>query len=260
MTRFLSVLVLAVSLSGCAAHEFEQEFWLRTDGSGSFSLTAPLWVWNAVKNVGDARNLETTVNVESVGALFKDPAILDPHVKAVTRGGDACITVTADFQDINALVGTRGFPDLVVAMRPEGRRLRMFGVWRRPQFAGNAQGNDTGLMAVRFHIPSEIFEHRNATLGVERGNVLSWQQTLSSGLAGAPLDFGATIGTRSVLRATPAVLGLMTFGGVGAIALVLSYFLRRGRRRRRRTQGPGSGTGSPDGANFLNYDRTSGAP
>ena len=134
MIRYLSFVLLAASLRSCVVYEFDHEFWLNTDGSGSFVVTAPPWVWNAAKNVGDGRNVDSTVTNASVGALFQDPIFLKPRVKTVIRSGAPYITVSADFTDINALVGTRAFPDLVVALRREGTRLRLFGVCLSAKF------------------------------------------------------------------------------------------------------------------------------
>jgi hypothetical protein len=253
VVRRLCVLVLAAFLGGCATYEFEHEFWVHPDGSGSFEVTAPPRVWNAVKNVGDARNIETSVNVESVGALFNGPEVRKLRVRQVARDGRPFITVSADFDDINALAGTKAFPDLVVSLRREGRRLRLFGVWRRPQHSGAAGGNDEGLMAVRFHMESEIFEHRNASAGVERGNVLAWTQDLASGMSGAPIDFGATIGTTSVPRATPGLIGLAILTGV-SIPFGLLYFFARRRKGRRGPRRKREAEGEHREDAFLNYD------
>ena len=257
MIRLLSILLLAASLRGCITYEFEHEFWINTDGSGSFVVTAPPWVWNAVKNVGDAKDVDRTVTAESVGALFQSPVFQKVRSKKVTRAGRPYITVSAGFTDINALVGTRPFPDLVVALKREGERLRLYGVWRRPQAAGSAHRDDAGLMAVRFHLPSEIYDHRNAFDGVERGNILSWRQDLKGGLAGAPIDFGASLGTRSVLRATLGLFLQAIAVGVAIIVFVLWFIARRGRPRkesRRNKSEPPSGNGG--NADFLEYDPT----
>ena len=45
-------------------------------------------------------------------------------------------------------------------------------------------------MAVRFHLPSKVYSHRNAFAGVERGNIVGWRQTVAEGLAGRPLELG----------------------------------------------------------------------
>jgi hypothetical protein len=258
LIRLFPVLLLAASLRGCVTYEFEHEFWINTDGSGSFVVTAPPWIWNTVKNVGESQNLEASVTTQSVGALFQNPSISSLRVRKVTRQGRAYITVAGNFSNLNALVGTPGFPDLVVALRRDGDRLRLFGVWRRPGRSGNAQGDDRGLMAVRFHLPSEIFEHRNASLGVERGNILSWRQDLREGLAGAPIDFGATLGTTSVLRATLGLFALAVLAAAAIVGAVLLLFARRGKggggSKGRNPPGPSRGE-----ADFLSYDPTSSA-
>lgn len=224
--------MLAAVLRGCVTYEFEHEFWLNTDGSGSFVITAPPWVWNAAKNVGEAADPDATVNERTVAALFQDAVILNPRVRKVTRGGRPCITVAADFSDVNALSRLKAFPDLEIALRREGERLRLSGAWRRPALAvAAARGDAAGLMAVRFHLPSEIFEHKNAFAGVERGNILSWRRELREGMGGAPIEFGATLGAKSVLRATLGLFGLAIFTGLGMIASILFYFARRGRAR-----------------------------
>jgi hypothetical protein len=190
---------------------------------------------NAVKNVGDPRNLDATVNEQSVGALFQIPAVSNLRVRKVTREGRPYITVAADFSDINALPGTKAFPDLQVALRREGEKLLLAGVWRRPPVEGSAQGDDAGLMAVRFHLPSEIFEHKNAFEGVERGNILSWRQDLHRGLTGSPIDFGATMGSTSVLSATLGLFGLAILAGLSVMGAALYFFVRRGRAEQARS-------------------------
>lgn len=210
------------------AYEFEHEFWLKTDGSGSFVVTAPPRVWNAVKKVGDARDPDQTVNEQTVGALFESPAISNPRVRKVTRDGRVYITVAGDFLDINALAGTRAFPDLEVTFRRVGERLRLEGAWRGPAAGGGTPGDEAGLMAVRFHIPSEIFEHKNAFSGVERGNILSWRQDLRRGLAGSSLEFGATMGATSVLGATLGLFALAILSGLAVMGGALYLFARRG--------------------------------
>jgi len=238
-------------------YEFEQEFWLKTDGSGSFEVTAPPWIWNVVKNVGQATNLDATVNDQALTALFNDRAILNPRVTRGSRNGRSNLTVTGDFSNVNALVGTKAFPDLAIGLRTEGERMRLFGVWRRPPFTGTAQGDESGTMAIRFHIPSEVFAHRNASLGLERGNVLSWTQDLKSGVAGAPIDFGATIGTTRVLSALFGAWGLPVLLGIAVVAFLLFLFSRRGRKRRR-SRGSDSQSGRTEDSDFLNYDPGSG--
>ena len=86
-------------------------------------------------------------------------------------------------------------------------------------------------MAVRFHLPSKVYEHKNAVDGVERGNIVGWrQETWRSALDGGRLEFGAVMDERSILSST-----VRLFAGAVVLAVLLLAFglwavVRRGRR------------------------------
>lgn len=250
MKRLVSIACLALLASACARspETFSQEFWLNLDGSGSFEVAAPTWVWNSVKNVGDPTNLEITVTTGSVEALFGAGPVQLRGVERDARHGETYLVARGEFSNLNALVGHRAFPDLAVAWRTEGERIRIFGVWRRPPSAGTAQGNDSGRMELRFHLPSQIHEERGKP-DAESGNVLAWRQDLKTALAGSPIDFGATLGTASVTRAwIGASVASVLLVAIGL--LTLRSLLRRGRSTSRRPPPPRD----PDDDHFLNYD------
>jgi hypothetical protein len=92
-------------------------------------------------------------------------------------------------------------------------------------------------MAVRFHLPSRIYDHENAAAGVERGNIVAWRQDVAAALGGSSIDFGAALDPRSILWST---VGLFAAAIVGALAIVgasLALVVRRGRRARARRVG-----------------------
>ena len=131
------------------------------------------------------------------------------------------------------------FPDLRVSLRREGERLRLLGEWRRPPANGVPAAAIDGLMAVRFHLPSKLYEHRNATDGVERGNIVGWRQDVTAALRGEALTFGALMDERSILLSTVVLFG----GAIALAAVILSLgvyaVLRRGRRDLARENGAG---------------------
>ena len=62
-------------------------------------------------------------------------------------------------------------------------------------------------MAVRFHLPSKVYDHRNAMDGVERGNILSWRQDVAQALERpTPSPSAPTLDARSILCSTVAAL------------------------------------------------------
>jgi hypothetical protein len=148
--------------------------------------------------------------------------------------------VAADFADVNKIGGTPALPDLRISLTRSGDRLILSGHWARPAAASLPTAQDAdGLMAVRFHLPSKIYEHANAALGVERGNILTWRQDLTAGLADRSLDFGAVLDSHSILWSTVGLFAAAIVGALAILAVAIALAARRGRRRLAREAGGG---------------------
>ena len=232
MSRLVVALLLALSLRGCVAYEFEHEFWIRVDGSGTVNVTARPELWGAMKGVRVSPTDEDAAG-QTVRALFESSGLRVRRVTLTHRAGRPYVFVAADFTDVNRLAGTPAFPDLALSVRPEGENLRMDGRWSRPPGLPDVplESRD-GLMAVRFHLPSKVYSHRNAFAGVERGNIVAWRETVTEGLAGRPLDVGALIDRRSILRSTIGLFAIAIVLALGILATVLWWVVRKGRKAR----------------------------
>jgi len=229
--RLAAALLLAAFLSGCLKYEYEHEFWLRVDGSGAVNVTGRPALWTAFKGLGNPRDPDTTATRDAVRALFERSGLQVNRVTLTRREGRPYLFVSAEFADVNRLNGTPAFPDLRIGLRREQDRLVLEGTWARPKDAPDVGARDRdGLMAVRFHLPSKVFGHKNAAEGVERGNILGWRQDVAQGLDGRGLDFGAEMDERSILLST-----VLLFASAIAIALLLLggglwALVRRGRK------------------------------
>jgi hypothetical protein len=239
MSRLAVVLLALAALRGCVAYEYEHEFWIRVDGSGTVNVTGRPELWTAFKGV--AVPAEEDAAEAAARKVFEDSGLRVRRVTVTSRGGREYLFVSADFKDVNRLAGTPAFPDLQLALRPDGERLRLDGRWARPPSAGGAPADD-GLMAVRFHLPSKVYEHRNAMDGVERGNIVGWKQEVRGGLAGQALDVGALIDKRSILVST---IGLFAVAILLALSMLAGLILWVRRRGARAIAGGGPGPGSP---------------
>jgi hypothetical protein len=236
LPRLAAALFMAAGLRGCLTYEYEHEFWIRVDGSGTVNVTGRPELWAAFKGLGDPKDPKA-VTPEAARALFAKAGLRVRRAVLTSRGGRPYLYVSADFSDVNALSGSAAFPDLQIALHHEGARLRLLGEWRRR--AGNEGSPEAvdGLLSVRFHLPSKLYEHRNATDGVERGNIVGWRQDVTAGLRGEPLAFGALMDERSILLSTVTLFG----GAIALAALILSLgvyaVLRRGRQDLARENG-----------------------
>ena len=237
LPRLAATLLMAAGLQGCLTYEYEHEFWLRVDGSGTVNVTGRPALWAAFKELGDPRD-PRAVTPQSVRTLLERAGLRVRRAVVTRRGGRPYLFVSADFRDLNALSGSPAFKDLRVALVREGERLRLEGQWRSPLSSPAPPPEESeGLMAVRFHLPSKLYEHKNATDGVERGNIVGWRQDVAAAIRGEPLLFGAVMDQRSILLSTVALFG----GAIALAALILSLavyaVVRRGRRDLARDNG-----------------------
>jgi hypothetical protein len=226
-----ALLLLAAGLRGCITYEYEHEFWLNVDGSGTVHVTGRPALWSAFKSLGKTEDDDGAALRGAAQTLFERAGLDVNRVTLTRRGGHRYLFVSADFEDVNRLGGSIAFPDLQVSLRRAGDRLRLSGAWSRPPQSPDIGARDRdGLMAVRFHLPSKVYEHRNAADGVERGNILAWRQDVAQGLDGASLEFGALMDDRSILFSTVILFGSAILLAVGILAGLLYAVARRGRR------------------------------
>jgi hypothetical protein len=229
--RLAACVLLAAGVHGCTVYEYEHEFWLKVDGSGSVSVTGRPELWAAFKGLDLGADPEGSATRDAARALFERSGLSVRRVDVTHRGGRPYLLVAADFKDVNALNGTPAFPDFEkISMGGAGERLDFYGIWKRPAARTERPASD-GLMAVRFHLPSKVFEHKNAFAGVERGNIVGWRQEMTQALAGGTLEFGAIMGSRSILWSTVGLFAATIVGGLGLLALALFLVFRHGRRQ-----------------------------
>jgi hypothetical protein len=222
----IPLLLAVLATRGCIAYEFEEEFWLRVDGSGSVNVTATPELWHAFKGVDLGENPQ-----EGVRRLFEGSGLSVRRVTLTSREGRSYLFIAADFRDVNALAGTPAFPDLAIALRREGDRLNLEGTWVPHAPADRGSPRREGLLAVRFHLPSKIYSHRNAFAGVERGNIVGWREEVAAGLSGHPLEFGALLDRRSILWSTVSLFLTAIAGALLILGGTVYFVARKGRVR-----------------------------
>ena len=235
----VALLLLLASEPACVVYEYEHEVWFRVGGAGTVNVTGRPALWTAFKGVGSPADPDGTVTREALRELFERSGLRVNRITLTRRGGRPYLFVSADFDDLNALRGTPAFPDLDLRLARDGERLRLDGTWARPPTAPDVGPRDRdGLMAVRFHLPSKVFEHKNAARGVERGNIVGWEQDVAAARDGGRLEIGALMDQRSILGSTVALFSAAIVLALLTLGLGLYAVFRKGRRQR-------AGAGAP---------------
>jgi hypothetical protein len=180
----------------------------------------------------------TRIDRDEVRRCFDSP------VNAVTRvsrpwrrKGRRFIQVRIEVPDVAQLSRSPVFAETAyVLIRDDGRTMfrgTIGGSTREPVPAARWDGSE--LVAFKLHLPSRIHFHNvrdletNETEGVERGNILRFEQRLSDRLVGVPLEMRVEMDEESILYRT-----LWLFAGAfsGAMLLLVSliwWTVRRGR-------------------------------
>jgi len=231
LTRLAPALLLTAAVHGCVAYEYEHEFWIRVDGSGTVNVTGRPELWTAFKGLGRPEDPEGTATRDAARLLFERSGLRVRRITLTRRDGRPYLFVSADFDDLNRLNRSPAFPDLRIGLRREDDRLILEGTWRRPPDPPDIGGRGRdGLMAVRFHLPSKVYSHKNAFDGVERGNIVGWRQETVAALGGGGLDFGAEMGQRSILLSTVGLFAAAIAAALAILGGALYLAHRRGRR------------------------------
>ena len=198
-------------------YEYDERVELALDGSAVIDISASIPALVALRGATLSVDPEARFDRQAFRKLYEGPGVTVREVNAFRRHGRRFVHVRLDVSDITQL------PRLVPLSWSRYRLDRLDQEFRFVQEVGPAAQLDVGdvgwtgneLIAFRVHLPSRINFH-NSPLGVERGNILAWEQTLRERLSGAPLRMEARMETQSILHRT-----LWLFAGTFAAAMLV---------------------------------------
>jgi len=234
--RLLGILLIALSCAGCQKlglakqYEYDERVELSLDGSAIVDINASIPALVALRGATLSVDPEARFDRQAFRRLYEGPGVTVREVTAFRRHGRRFVHVRLEVNDIAQL------PRLVPLSWSRYRLDRLDQEFRFVQEVGPAaqlQVGDVGwtgdeLIAFRVHLPSRINFH-NSPLGVERGNILVWEQTLRDRLAGTPLRMEARMETESILYRTLWLFGGTFIAAMAALALVIWWVSRKGR-------------------------------
>jgi len=234
--RFLGLMLLLVMSGACQKlglgkhYEYDERVELSLDGSAIVDINASIPALVALRGATLSVDPEARFDRQEFRRLYEGPGVAVREVSAFRRHGRRFVHVRLQVSDIAQL------PRLVPLSWSRYRFDRLEQEFRFVQEVGPAarlQIADVGwtgdeLVAFRVHLPSRINFH-NSPIGVERGNILVWEQPLRDRLAGTPLRMEARMETESILYRTLWLFGGTFMAAMAVLALVIWWVSRKGR-------------------------------
>jgi hypothetical protein len=235
----VAVLLAAVSAScggrGLARqYEYEEEIFLRTDGSADIVINASLPALVALRGLAVETDPKARFDRADLRAAY-EAAGLD--VKRISRPwrrrGRRFAQVRLEVPDVRRLAQASPFAwarytfeprDGIIVFRQELGKSAAASV-------PPAGWDGSELVSFRLHVPSKIQYHNAPSKQVERGNILTWEQPFKDRLAGVPLALEVRMERESILARTLTVFGIAVAAALVLLAGIIWWVVRKGRTR-----------------------------
>jgi hypothetical protein len=231
----LVALVLAGAACGSGLfgreYEYEEEIYLKVDGSATVVVNTSLAALSALRGAPSFDDGAAGVDRDAVRRFFESPVTQVTRVsRPWERRGRKFVQVRVFTHDIRSLSKSVPFAWSTYAFAPRGETVtfvQAMGPSVLPNAAGPWQGGE--LVAVRLHVPAKIQFHNAPSKLVERGNIVSWEQSLKDRLAGQPLRVEVRMERNSILAWTLTIFGASASAAAILFVLVIWWVKRKGR-------------------------------
>jgi hypothetical protein len=235
--RTAAALVLLCAVTGGAGcqslfrqYEYEEELYVKLNGQASMVVNASIPALVALRGFKLDASPNAAVDREAIRALYESPVTHARIGSVWRRNGRRYVQIRIDVDDLRRLSESAPFNWSSYRFVPDGE------IFRYQQTLHAATGtvppgvnwDGTEIVAVRLHLPSRI-EYHNAPHGVERGNILSWEQPLRERLQGQPLEIEVRMQAQSILYRTLTVFGLALAAALLMMAGVVMWVRKKGR-------------------------------
>jgi hypothetical protein len=236
--RALALLLAVLGAAGCQSlfrqYEYEEEIYVKLNGQATMIVNASIPSLVALRGFPLDPAPDAAVDREKIRALYESP-VTHARVGSVwRRNGRRFVQIRIDVDDIRRLGEAPPFAWSKYQFAPETDPTGEIYHYRQLMHAAagkppaGVNWNGTEIVAVRLHLPSRILDH-NALQGIERGNILSFEQPLRDRLTGQPIEIDVRMQAQSILYRTLTVFGVALAAAVGLMAGVVVWVRRKGR-------------------------------
>jgi len=221
--RAILVVGAAAWVAGCGSltkqFEYEEDVTLSLDGSATIYLNASLAALVALRGADLDLRPNARFDAERIRAFFTSPVTRVGRVSSYRRHGRRYAYVRIDVDDIRRLSTAQPFAWATYALDsgPTEAVFRQTVGAPANREVGNVGWTGRELVAFRLHLPSKIRFHNAPSKAVERGNILTWEQSLADRRAGVPVSIEVRMEPTSILYRT---LWLFAISGLAAVLVL----------------------------------------
>ena len=230
----IAVFVMAGAASACSGggvfkreYEYEEELYLALDGSATLNVNASVDALNALRGATFNPDPVARIDRGDVRSFFGgDDA--DVSVSLARRDGRRFVHATVQVDSVEQLARLAPFSwsEYRLGRRQDAVEFRQR-VGAPAATAAPAAWTGGEIVAFRMHLPSEIVFH-NSPGGIERGNILEWEQPLADRLAGTAVDIEVQLEPTSILAQTLLLFGSTAVAALATLAGLVWWISRRG--------------------------------
>jgi hypothetical protein len=239
MRRLVAAALLAaavVSSAQCRSgffrqYEYEEEIYLKLDGSATVIVNTSIPALVALRGVVLDTDPQAAVDRDRIRAFYTSPTTRVTRVsRPWRRDGRRFVQVRIQTDDVRTLGRAAPFAWSTYEFRERAGRFTFVqtvgNVAQSTASPGSWSGNE--IVGVRMHVPSRIEYHNAPSRNVERGNILTWEQSLAERLMGKPLKAEVRMETESILARTLTIFALAAAAALGLLAGVVFWVKRKG--------------------------------
>jgi len=242
------LVIACVSMSACstswwpfgAHYEYEEQLYLSVDGRATVVVDASLPALVALRGLPIDSSPSSSIDRDGIRRVLESAGCqVDSVSRPWTRSGRRFVQMQISIADVRqpqscVLLAWSSYS--LTPIDPDGLEFQQT-VGPGPQILpANAVGWDgTELVAFKLHAPSRIryqnVKRLDGTNGTfERGNILTWEQTLKDRLAGTPVAMDVKMDATSILHTTLWLFAGAFAAAVLLLVVVIWMVMRKGRR------------------------------
>jgi hypothetical protein len=230
-------------------YEYDEQLYLGVDGSAELVINASIPALVALRNLPLDPNPAAEVDRDRVRQAFAEPGCGEVTVnRPWTRSGRRFVQIVLEQNHVGNFANCSPVNWSTFSfVRTSGERGDEI---HYSQVVGPAAGGDPGpvnwdgseLVGFKIHAPGSILYHNVRRLeddepgSPDRGNILTWEQTLSDRRAGRELHLEFRMQAQSILTRTLFLFASAFVAVVFALTTTVWFVIRRARRSPRKLE------------------------